>query len=116
MHATTYREVVPHDAEYEHASEDDDGVVHTRGIRKPGCREKKHDRSQRHPTDGDERAKSALRYQNSGVFHVLQLESHPKLQMTCALTHAPSENAPGVHPFSFLQIHRTAIGIENATY
>jgi hypothetical protein len=33
-----------------------------------------------------------------------------------SLTHAPSENAPGVHPLSFLQIHRAAIGIEYATY
>lgn len=31
-------------------------------------------------------------------------------------TIAPSEKAPGVHPFSFLQIHRAAIGIEYAIY
>lgn len=36
--------------------------------------------------------------------------------MTSVLTHAPSENGPGVHPFSFLQIHRTTSGIVNATY
>jgi hypothetical protein len=39
---------------------------------------------------------------------------HLKLEMTSALTHAPSENAPGVQPLSFLQIHRAAIGIEYA--
>ena len=32
------------------------------------------------------------------------------------LTHAPSENVLGIHPFFFLQIHRAAIGIEYATY
>ena len=60
MHTTVYREVVPHEGEYERASEDDDGVVHIRSTRMFGCRETKHDRSQRHPTDGDEGAKSTL--------------------------------------------------------
>jgi hypothetical protein len=52
-------------------------------------------------------------YQHSSFSRVI---SYLKIETTGTLTHAPSENVPGAHPFSFLQIHRAAIGIEYATY
>ena len=111
MHATVYGAVIPDDGEYEPTSEDDDGVIHVRCIRLPCRREEEHDGRKRHPADGNKRAGSTL--SNSGFPRVI---SYPDLQMTSALTHAPRENGPGVHPLCFLQIHRAEIGIEYATY
>jgi hypothetical protein len=53
-------------------------------------------------------------YQHSSFSRVII--SYLKIETTGTLAHAPSENVPGAHPFSFLQIHCAAIGIEYTAY
>jgi hypothetical protein len=108
MHPTIYGKEIPHEREGQYTTDHDDSIVHILYVRVTCRRKEENDRGEDHPDDRDDCANSALRYYHSSILDDWWSEN--------ALTHAPSENGPGVHPFSFLQIHRAAIGIEYAMY
>ncbi|SRR5712671_4195543 len=94
-------------------------LTRIKGVREPHTTSKYHNHiSLHHPNllhiNGSLRyncADAALSNLNCRCF-----ASHSKIETTSALTHTPSENAPGIHPFSFLHIHREAIGIKYAMF
>jgi hypothetical protein len=60
MHAPIHGEVEPNEGKYEHAAENDGGVVHPLSVRVFRRWEEEDDRHGRHPADRNERAESAL--------------------------------------------------------
>ena len=114
VHTPVYWEIEPNEGKDEHTTEDNNGVVHILTVRVLLRWEEEYDRHRPHPGDRNKSAQSALIEMGVGRRHRLVLPF--TILDELLLTHAPSENGPGVHPFSFLQIHREPIAIEYATY